>query len=302
MKFITFKLSFLIILIFFLNNKYVFSDELKSKTRYLIGKAYKIKGVWYYPKENYLYKEVGIPSTYSKRIKSKYTKNGELYSKELVSAAHRTLPLPSIVNIKNLQNGISINVRVNDRGPNNNFRIIQLSLKAAEILKIKDYGLVEVKILPKQSRLEYDKLNKKNSSISDENLEKIDDLSKPAVQIENLIDKKKIIKKKKQKKNLDKSLEVKDKLNFKQNLVEPFHLRIHIATFNNFKDAANLRSKLRKIYAKVLLSLKTIDNHNFYSIKTVPIKNIKEAERILSIIQKKGYKNAKIIIEEKRYD
>ena len=292
---------FIFILFFFSKISLLFSEQQNSKVQYILEKPYKIGKNWYYPKENYKYSETGIASVYPEIIDSQYTKNGEKYYKNKVSAAHKTLPLPSIVRVTNLQNGYSINVRINDRGPKNNFRIVQLSKKAAKILKIKNYGLVSVEILPALSMAEYRKI-KKISNISNENLEKIDDLKKPLVKSENLIlDKKNKEKKriKKTKKILPQTREKKDKLNFKKYAVVPIYLRIKIATFNNFEDASNFKNKFKKIYDKIILSLAIVDNHKFYSLKTVVLKDIKEAEKILSIIQKKGYKNAKIIIEKK---
>ena len=292
---------FIFILFFFSKISLLFSEQQNSKVQYILEKPYKIGKNWYYPKENYKYSETGIASVYPEIIDSQYTKNGEKYYKNKVSAAHKTLPLPSIVRVTNLQNGYSINVRVNDRGPRNNFRIIRLSKKAAKILKIKNYGLVSVEILPVLSMAEYKKL-KKISNISNENLEKVDDLKKPLVKSENLIlDKKNKENKKikKTKKILPQTREKKDKLNFKKYTVVPVYLRIKIATFNNFEDAFDFKNKFKKIYDKILLSLTIVDNHQFYTLKTGALKDIKEAEKILSIIQKKGYKNAKIIIEKK---
>ena len=64
----------------------------------------------------------------------------------------------------------------------------------------------------------------------------------------------------------------------------------------------NLKSKFKRIYNKILLSLDIIDNQKFYKLKTIPLKSIEEAEKILAIIQKNGYKNAKIIFEKKKYE
>lgn len=84
---------------------------------YKVGNPYKILGRWYYPKEDYSYSEVGIASWYGPDFHAKRTANGEKYNMHSLTAAHRTLPLPSIVKITNLENGRSLVVRVNDRGP-----------------------------------------------------------------------------------------------------------------------------------------------------------------------------------------
>jgi len=295
---------FFFVLFFFCKISFIFSEETITQPQYVIGKPYKIGKIWYYPRENYLYKETGIATVYSQIFDSIYTKNREKYYRDKVSAAHKTLPLPSIVRITNLQNGISINVRINDRGPKDNLRIVKLSRKAAEILEIIDYGLVEIRILSILSKQEYKRIRKDKTDISNENLEKIDDLKKPFVESENLIEGKKVVnnkEKNKSKKLLSlPNINKKDKLNFKRNTIPPVYLKIQIATFNNFPDASNFKNKFKKIYDKIVISLNIIDNHKFYNVRTVPLKNIQEAEQILSIIQKKGYKNAKTIIERKK--
>lgn len=121
---------------------------------YKIGKTYTILGQSYTPAEDYNYKETGIASWYGEDFHNKRTANGETYNKRAVTAAHRTLPLPSIVRVTNLENGKSIIVRVNDRGPYVKNRIIDLSEKGAELLGYKNKGVAKVKveILEKESR------------------------------------------------------------------------------------------------------------------------------------------------------
>lgn len=121
---------------------------------YKIGNPYKVRGKWYYPKEDYKYSEVGIASWYGKDFHAKKTANGEKYDMNSLSAAHRTLPLPSIVKVTNLQNGRSLVLRVNDRGPYANNRIIDVSKRAASLLGFQTQGTtkVRVEILEKESK------------------------------------------------------------------------------------------------------------------------------------------------------
>jgi rare lipoprotein A len=122
---------------------------------YKIGKPYQIDGVWYYPQADYSYDETGIASSYGPDYKAKFTANGESFSQNEVTAAHRTLPLPSLVRVTNLDNGRSILVRINDRGPYAHGRILDLSRKAAEMLEIgaDDAARVRVQIMGDESRL-----------------------------------------------------------------------------------------------------------------------------------------------------
>jgi len=111
-----------------------------------IGKPYKIKGRWYYPRHNPNYRQVGMASWYGPGFHRKRTANGEIFDMNGLTAAHRTLPLPSLVKVTNLENGRSIVVRVNDRGPYANDRIIDLSKHAATALGMIRKGRVKVHV------------------------------------------------------------------------------------------------------------------------------------------------------------
>lgn len=113
---------------------------------YKVGKPYKIAGKWYYPEENYSYSEVGTASWYGEDFNGKSTANGERYNMNTLTAAHRTLPLPSIVRVTNLQNGRSVILRVNDRGPYVKDRIIDLSKRGAQLLGYMGQGTTKVKV------------------------------------------------------------------------------------------------------------------------------------------------------------
>jgi len=113
---------------------------------YKIGNPYKIKGVWYYPKVNYEYSETGIASWYGPNFHGKPTANGEIFDMNQVSAAHRTLPLPSVVRVTNLDNGRSLKMRVNDRGPFARGRIIDVSRRSAQLLGFYRQGTARVRV------------------------------------------------------------------------------------------------------------------------------------------------------------
>ncbi|HJW41352.1 MAG TPA: septal ring lytic transglycosylase RlpA family protein [Rhizomicrobium sp.] len=113
---------------------------------YKIGQPYQIEGTWYYPKEQPDYDETGIASWYGPTFYGHRTANGEIYTAADLTAAHRTLPLPVNVRVTNLDNGKSIVVRVNDRGPFAKGRIIDLSERAAELLGYKEKGTARVRV------------------------------------------------------------------------------------------------------------------------------------------------------------
>ena len=113
---------------------------------YKVGKPYKVMGQYYTPREDYSYSEVGVASWYGDDFHNKRTANGETYDMRAITAAHRTLPLPSIVKVTNLENGRSIIARVNDRGPYVKNRIIDVSQKGAELLGYRNKGTAKVKV------------------------------------------------------------------------------------------------------------------------------------------------------------
>ncbi|MEK6734494.1 MAG: septal ring lytic transglycosylase RlpA family protein, partial [Pseudomonadota bacterium] len=106
----------------------------------------KVKNQTYFPKIYKDYDEIGLASWYGSGFHCKMTANGEAFNKNKLSAAHKTLPLPSVVKVTNLNNNKSINVIVNDRGPFAANRIIDLSEKAAIELGIKSQGVAMVRV------------------------------------------------------------------------------------------------------------------------------------------------------------
>jgi len=123
---------------------------------YKIGNPYEIVGDgWYYPAVDENYSEIGIASWYGPNFNGKPTANGELFDKNALTAAHRTLPLPSIVEVENLDNGKVILVRVNDRGPFAKNRIIDLSEASAKKLGFINNGTARVRVrFVRKARLE----------------------------------------------------------------------------------------------------------------------------------------------------
>lgn len=120
---------------------------------YKVGNPYQIGGKWYYPKVDLSYDETGIASWYGPGFHGKTTANGERYDQNDLTAAHPTLPMPSLVEVTNLENGRVLRVRINDRGPYKNGRIIDLSKRAAELLQVTRAGTakVRVRVLPDES-------------------------------------------------------------------------------------------------------------------------------------------------------
>lgn len=113
---------------------------------YKIERPYKIAGTWYYPREDTTYDKVGVASWYGDDFHGRQTANGEVYDMHALSAAHPTLPLPTYARVTNVENGKSVVVRVNDRGPFAHDRLIDLSARTAKILDFSNRGLTKVRV------------------------------------------------------------------------------------------------------------------------------------------------------------
>jgi rare lipoprotein A len=111
-----------------------------------VGNPYRIGGQTYVPRHDPTYVEEGIASWYGPNFHGKLTANGELFDMDRLTAAHKTLPLPSLVRVTNLENGRQVIVRLNDRGPFAGDRIIDLSRRTAEKLGTREQGLARVRV------------------------------------------------------------------------------------------------------------------------------------------------------------
>jgi rare lipoprotein A len=110
-------------------------------------RPYQVRGRWYRPMSDASgYDEIGMASWYGDQFNGRPTSTGERFDMHGLSAAHKTLPLPALVEVTNEANGRSIVVRVNDRGPFVDTRIIDLSRGAAEQLDLLSRGVGQVRV------------------------------------------------------------------------------------------------------------------------------------------------------------
>jgi rare lipoprotein A len=138
------------------------SSSVASRGMYKVGQPYSINGITYVPTEEFQHVETGVASWYGPGFHGKYTANGEVYDQHDRTAAHRTLQMPSVLRVTNLENGQSTVVRVNDRGPFARSRIIDVSQVAAEELGMTRNGTARVRI----DQLEAESLAVKQIAIS----------------------------------------------------------------------------------------------------------------------------------------
>jgi rare lipoprotein A len=130
-----------------LNDAYLLSPAPK----YYVGGAYKVEDVQYVPAEDLYYNQTGIAGIIPAELNGSKTSNGETFDVNQMVATSKTLPLPTIARVTNLDNGTSAVVRINNRGPFVNTRIIDLSPAAARKLGISSQSKVQIQVLTEQS-------------------------------------------------------------------------------------------------------------------------------------------------------
>lgn len=118
----------------------------KGRGFYRVGDPYVVAGRTYVPQEDPSYRSEGKASWYGAGFHGRLTANGEIFDANAITAAHPTLPLPSYARVTNLENNLSLVVRLNDRGPFHDDRLIDLSVKAAKLLGFYDQGLAQVRV------------------------------------------------------------------------------------------------------------------------------------------------------------
>jgi rare lipoprotein A len=130
-----------------LNDSYLMA----AAPKYYIGNAYKVDDVQYIPSEDLTYNQTGIAGIIPAELNGQRTTNGEIFESSQMLATSKTLPLPTIARVTNLDNGRSVVVRVNNRGPFVNTRIIDLSPAAAQKIGMNSQAKVQVQVLTEQS-------------------------------------------------------------------------------------------------------------------------------------------------------
>lgn len=118
----------------------------QPEPRYLVGPPYQLGGVWFYPREDFGLTETGLAVVAADTRAGRRTANGEIHDPAQLMAAHRTLQMPAILRVTNLETGLELDVRVNDRGPANSGRVVEVSRRAAELIGLRPGGVAQVRI------------------------------------------------------------------------------------------------------------------------------------------------------------
>ncbi len=301
------------------------TPEDKAPTTYKIGKPYQIAGVWYYPQEDFEYDESGIASWYGAKFHGRRTANGEVYDMNALTAAHRTLPLPSFVRVTNLENGRSLILRVNDRGPFARGRIIDISRRGAQLLNFQRQGTarVRVQVLADQSRALKTRITNQAQLAKAGSPITVDRLPKPKVQAQSLPPvggepvgaaipapssasqaPKPVIQG-----TLTPEPLPAPPVPQEVAAVEPpvvteavdlapvvnTNIFVQAGAFSRFDNANRVKAKLSSI-GNVNLTQVLVKGRDLYRVRLGPIVNVSEADRLLAVVAGAGYPEARIIV------
>ena len=270
--------------------------------RYKVGNPYEIDGIWYYPERDLSYDETGIASWYGDEFAGKPTANGEIFDPDIVSAAHKTLPMPSVVRVINLDNGRSLVVRINDRGPFVAGRIIDLSREAARLLGFQKQGIakVRVQILAEESlRLERAAKDGEFPTIAtrDEDKPNYNAAAVPSVSLTSKDRSGAVIESGDQETvsaidliSASRSSEVIE--------LPPVETRIWVQV-GAFSQQSNADSVVARLQGVGDISISTIDSEGkvLHRVRLGPIDDVTAADATLDAVYSRGFNGAKIILE-----
>ena len=264
---------------------------------YKVGNPYQINGIWYYPAVDYNYSETGVASWYGTKFHGRSTANGEIFDMNTVSAAHRTLPLPSIVRVVNLRNGRAILVRVNDRGPYARGRIIDLSRRSAQLLGFQKQGTapVRVEIMAQESR-RIAHLGRQGKTAAILGAGRLDD-SVQVVRIDGSGTRRKTAENGSQIASaVAKRPSAKRTQSVSQQRVKPARYFVQAGAFV-YRDLA--RRMMRKLspVGPTRLVVARVGNQTFYRVRVGPVFRVKDSDRILNDVIAYGYPDARIVID-----
>jgi len=284
--------------------------------RYKVGDPYKIDGVYYYPTVDYKYSETGVASWYGPKFDGKPTANGEVFDMNELSAAHRTLPMPSMVRVVNLDNGRSLALRVNDRGPFARGRIIDVSRRAAQLLGFRYRGTARVKLelMADESR-RLAALNQPGQIAESERIapapvaksKKIvtavlspplgsapPETTAPAQQVNGPPPAKRAPQVATPNETASSLIDL--ALDLDLDLVRPTALYVQAGAFVRYPNAARLRSQLARL-APARVTEARIGEEKFFRVRLGPFQNLGKADQALAEVVASGYPRAKIIVE-----
>ena len=270
---------------------------------YKVGKPYQVKSVWYYPSEDAQYDRTGIASWYGKPFHGRPTANGETYNMNALTAAHKTLPMPVRVQVTNLENGRSLVLKVNDRGPFINGRIIDVSRRAAQLLGFFKQGTAKVRVTVIDQRS--GQVVAKRVPTPEEQKRALPALPRGDVSAQSLAPPSgvkqstppastKAIVRVASAAPLGTAPAVTDRVT--QRPVGPSSIFIQAGAFALAKNANKLRARLAYIRPSRITNV-FIKGQEMFRVRMGPLNSVETADKVLQQILDSGITNAQIIVE-----
>ena len=275
------------------------TTNIQAAPRYKVGDPYQVAGIWYYPERNLKYDETGVGSWYGDEFAGRLTANGEVFDPNKVSAAHKTLPMPSVVRVTNLDNGKSMVVRINDRGPFVSGRIIDLSREAARLIGYKDNGIakVRVQVLAEQS-LQLERLardGKFPESGFDEDLPVSNGVAKPTVSLTAKTTRATAVKKAPGKSALDLLSQNRVGEVIQTQAIET-EIWVQIGAFHSVDNARAVLTRLSVFgEGRIIPALK--DGQTLHRARFGPIATVEQADKLLNDVMKEGFNGVRIVVD-----
>ena len=276
-----------------------------AASTYKVGKPYQVAGVWYYPREDFDYDETGIASWYGPTFHGKQTANGEAFDQNAVSAAHKTLPMPSVVRVTNLENGRSLVVRVNDRGPFANGRILDLSRRASQLLGFEGAGTarVRVQVMAEESRVlagkaQPDPTEPKiaaapRESVTAETLPPLGSKETPKVTMASTGPSASTQRAALLAERTERELNSQE---VQQVAVKATSIYVQAGAFSRHDNAIRLQARLSAVGRPAIQQL-AVKGQTVYRVRFGPLANVEEADRLLDAVIANGQQDAKVVVD-----
>jgi len=221
-----------------------------------------VAGRWYTPMQQLTsYDQSGIASWYGDDFHGKLTANGESYDMYSLSAAHKTLPLPTLVRVTNLENGRSVVVRVNDRGPFVKDRLIDLSYAAANALGFMDKGTTHVRVQTLDQKPDL-QARPATTTVPDAIAAPVP-VPAPAVITS----------------------------------AKEAGIFVQLGAFGSEANANRLQQSLQPLYPTVRLHPKLVVDRTIYRVRIGPFESMQKVEETVISLQKNGYNQTVVVIE-----
>lgn len=224
-----------------------------------VGRPYEVNGVWYHPKRDPHYDETGIASWYGPNFHGRQTANGEIFDMNELTAAHPTLPLPSRVRVTNLENGRSLVLRVNDRGPFARGRIIDVSRRAAQLLGFRDNGVARVRVQAHPAQGDQDITVARRDSGDNDTRWLVDEA-------------------------------------LRESRGRDTRLFVQAGAFSDARSAQRLRNALADV-GRTGVSEVEINGDELYRVRIGPISSVNAADNMLNQVVRLGYDEARIVVD-----